>query len=117
MEYTFSYGTPITEEEALAEAAAMGFHCFAFDIETPEDEPLHWHEFDSVTWVISGTGAFRDGNGTVTEIGPGCRAEAPAGWLHSNLAGPSVRVVLATNLPYREWTMPIDKDPALLPTR
>ena len=114
-EYRFSQGTPITEEEALAEAAALGMHAFAYDVETPADEPLHWHEFETVSWVISGTGAIRDGDGNIIQLQPGCRAETPAGWLHSGLAGPSVRVVLATNLPYREWTHPIDKDPALLP--
>lgn len=114
-EYRFSVGTPLTEEQALAEAAALGMHAFAFDVVTPEDEPLHWHEFETVTWVISGTGAIRDGDGNVIQLQPGCRAETPAGWLHSGLAGPAVRIVLATNLPYREWTHPIDKDPALLP--
>ncbi len=114
MEYTFTYGEPITEAEALAEAAASGLHAFAFDLVVEQDEPLHWHEFEAMTWVIAGTGAFRDGAGTLTEVRPGCRAQAPAGWLHQNLAGPPVRVVLATNLPYEQWTMPIDKDPALL---
>ncbi|MDO8364507.1 MAG: hypothetical protein Q7V88_16570 [Actinomycetota bacterium] len=115
MEYSFSFGTPITEEEALAQAAEMGFHSLAFDLIVNEDEPLHWHEFAAVSWVIAGTGAFRDGNGNVTQVAPGCRLEAPAGWLHSNLAGPPVRIVLATDIPYEQWTSPIDKDPALLP--
>jgi hypothetical protein len=115
MEYTFNFGTPVTEEEALALADAMGFHSLAFDLIVEQDEPLHWHEFNSVAWVIEGTGAFRDGNGNVTEVAPGCRLEAPKGWLHSNLAGPPVRIVLATDIPYEQWTMPIDKDPALLP--
>ena len=38
------------------------------------------------------------GDGTVTETGPGCRVEAPAGWLHRNLAGPTQRIVECTNL-------------------
>ncbi len=112
MEYTITRGEPITEEDALAQAAAMGFHGLAFDLVVDEDEPLHWHEFDSVTWVIAGTGAARTGDDELIEIGPGCRIDAPAGFLHRNLAGPPVRVVLATNLPYRAWSQPIDKDPA-----
>ncbi len=112
MEYVFTQGDPITEADALAQAEAMGFHALAFDIAVTEDEPLHWHEFESVTWVIEGTGAFLDEHGARTEVAPGCRLQAPAGYLHRNLAGPPVRVVLATNLPYSEWTMPIDKDPA-----
>lgn len=116
MDYRFELGAPITEEDALAQVAGRGLHGLAFDLHVDEDEPLHWHEFDSVTFVISGTGRFADEHGTVTETGPGCRVEAPAGWLHRNLAGPPVRLVLGTSLPGDQWTMPIDKDPADLAT-
>ena len=112
MEYMFSQGAPITEEDALKQAADMGFHAFAFDVVVEKDESLHWHEFESVTWVIEGAGAFRNGHDEIIEVSPGCRLDAPAGFLHRNLAGPPVRVVLATNLPYEQWTMPIDKEPA-----
>ena len=112
MEYDFQQGEPLTEEDALAQGAELGLHCLAFDLTVEEDEPLHWHEFEAVSWVISGAGSFCDEGGNVTEIRPGCRLQAPAGWLHRNLAGPPVRIVLATNLPGEEWTMPIDKDPA-----
>jgi hypothetical protein len=115
MEYEFTTGAPITEEEALAHVAAMGFHGLAFDDAHDEDETLHWHEFDSVAWVISGTGSFADEHGTVTLLQPGCRATAPAGWLHRTLAGTNTRIVVGTNLPYESWTRPIDKDPAARP--
>jgi hypothetical protein len=112
VKYLFQQGPPISEADAKAEAEALGLHALAFDQITPVDEPLHWHEFDAVTWVIDGTGAFADESGTITQIQPGCRLEAPAGWLHRNLAGPTVRLVIATNLPGHQWTAPIDKDPA-----
>ncbi|WP_426573198.1 hypothetical protein [Aquihabitans sp. McL0605] len=112
MDYCFRQDAPISEAEALAQAAEMGFHSIAYDLITDEDEPLHWHEFDSVTWVIDGTGAFADADGNLTETSPGCRLDAPAGWLHRNLAGPPIRVVVSTNLPGEQWTSPIDKDPA-----
>ena len=115
MEYKFTQGPPVSEADVLAEAAAMGFHAFAFDSIVNEDEPIHWHEFNSVTWVIAGTGAFRDVDGKITQVSPGCRLEAPAGYLHSAFAGPPIRVVVATDMPYRQWTMPIDKDPAERP--
>jgi len=111
VEYCFCQSQPIREDEALAQAAEMGFHAMAFDLVVEEDEPLHWHEFDSVTWVIDGTGAFADADGNVTQVRPGCRVDAPAGWLHRNLAGTPTRLVLCTNLPGERWTMPIDKDP------
>ena len=94
MDYLFETGTPITEGEALAKLAELGLHSLAFDLDLHQDEPLHWHEFDSVSFVISGTGSFADEHGDVTDVGPGCRLEAPAGWLHRNLAGPPYRVVL-----------------------
>ena len=112
MEYEFTTGAPITEQEALDQVAAMGFHGLAFDDEHEEDEILHWHEFAAVTWVISGTGAFADEHGNVTQYGPGCRAQAPAGWLHRTLGGTRARLVIGTDLPVSVWTSPIDKDPA-----
>ena len=110
MEYRFSQNPPISEEDALAQAAELGFHAIAYD-SVDVDEPLHWHEFDSVSWVIDGAGAFADEHGNVTHVAPGCRLDAPAGWLHRNLAGGSSRVVVSTNLPGHEWTTPINKDP------
>mgnify|MGYP002684890341 FL=1 len=86
MDYEFTTGEPITEEDALAQIAAMGIHGFAFDDIHEKDETLHWHEFESVAWVISGTGSFADESGKVTLLQPGCRAKAPAGWLHRSLA-------------------------------
>ena len=115
MEYEFTTGKPITEEEALKQAAAMGLHGLAFDDVHHEDEPLHWHEFAGVTWVISGTGSFADEHGNVTKTGPGCRLQAPAGWLHRTLAGTQARVVIGTNLPGEVWSAPINKDPAERP--
>jgi len=115
MEYEFTIGTPITEAEALEQVAAMGFHGLAFDDVHDEDETLHWHEFDAVTWVISGTGSFADEHGTVTRVQPGCRLRAPAGWLHRSLAGTHTRVVLGASLPGEAWTAPINKDPAERP--
>jgi len=115
MDYCFTLNPPITEVDALAQAAALGFASLAFDLILTEDEPLHWHEFDSVSWVIDGTGAFADAEGNVTQVSPGCRLEAPAGWLHRNLAGPPVRIVLCTSLPGDQWTSPINKVPAERP--
>lgn len=112
MEYEFTTGAPITEAAALAQVAAMGFHGLAFDDVQENDETLHWHQFASVAWVISGTGSFADEHGNVTRTGPGCHLKAPATWLHRTLAGTHQRIVLGTNLPAEVWTSPINKDPA-----
>ncbi len=110
MEYKFTTGAPITEQEALKQVEAMGFHGLAFDDVHAQDETLHWHEFDAVVWVISGTGAFADEHGNVTRVEPGCRGRTPAGWLHRSLAGTQTRTVIGTNLPADVWTTPLNKD-------
>jgi uncharacterized cupin superfamily protein len=112
MEYEFTTGAPVTEQEALEQVAAMGFHGFAFDDVHEQDETLHWHEFDAVAWVISGTGAVAEGDGTVRQLGPGCRLQAPAGYLHRTLAGTATRVVIGTSVRPDAWTAPLNKDPA-----
>lgn len=112
MSYEFTIGAPITEQEALDQVAAMGLHGLAFDDAHDVDEPLHWHEFGGVTWVITGTGAFADEHGNVTQVEPGCRLQAPAGWLHRTLAGTQTRLVIGTDLPGEVWTHPINKPPA-----
>ena len=111
MEYLFTQGPPITEAEALAEAASLGFHAIAYDY-IDGDETLHWHEFDSVTWLLEGDATFADEHGALTKATAGCRVAAPAGYLHRALAGGRGRIVVSTSLAGREWTMPIDKDPA-----
>jgi len=115
MDYEFTTGAPITEQEALDQVAAMGFHGYTFDDVHEVDETLHWHEFASVAWVISGTGAFADERGKVMRVEPGCRLRAPAGWLHRTLAGTATRVVIGTNIPSTAWTSPLNKDPAERP--
>jgi hypothetical protein len=115
MHYEFTNGSPVTEQDALDQVAAMGWHGLAFDDVKEQDEILHWHEFESVAWVISGAGAFADEHGNVTQTGPGCRVQAPAGWLHRTLAGTQQRIVIGTNLPFEAWTRPINKEPAERP--
>jgi hypothetical protein len=112
MEYEFTTGAPVTEQEALQQVATMGYHGLAFDDVHEHDETLHWHEFAAVTFVISGSGSFADEHGNVTQTGPGCHLRAPAGWLHRTLAGTNARLVIGTDLPYKSWTSPIDKDQA-----
>lgn len=112
MDYEFTMGEPISEEQALAEIAALGFHGLAYDDAHDVDEPLHWHDFANVTYVISGSGSFADEHGAVTELGPGCRLQAPAGWLHRTLAGTKARVVTGLSVPGDQLTSPINKDPA-----
>lgn len=112
MEYEFSTGEPVSESAALTEVEAMGLHGLAVDEVVEQDEELHWHEYDFVAVVISGSGSFADEHGAVTRTSAGCRLRAPAGWLHRTLAGTDQRIVLGASLPGEQWTAPLNKDPA-----
>lgn len=116
MEFTFTQGDPLTEEEALVEAEKMGLHALAIDIESSEDNELHWHEFAAAIWLISGEANLATEDGTVYEAKPGCRLTAPAGWLHRELSSPTHRLVLGTDIPVERWTQPVDKPAAELPS-
>jgi len=107
----FTIGAEVQEAAARAELEAAGFHVIAFDDVHDVDEDLHWHEFSSSIIVVSGSGSFADEFGTVTEVTPGCRLVAEAGWLHRSLAGTATRVVLGTDIPFVEWSHPINKAP------
>ena len=65
-----------------------------------------------VPWVISGSGSVEDEDGKVLDLGPGCRLQAPAGYLQRALAGTNARLVIGTDLPSSEWTSPLNKKPA-----
>ena len=100
-----------TEDEALAEIAAMGWNPLVRDVVIPKDEELHWHDFESVTFVVSGKVRLAYENGEVLEVGAGARAYAGPGILHRELGGSSYRVVSGFKIKLTEFTKPIDKQP------
>ena len=112
MEFKFTQGEPISEEEALAEAEKLGLHAFTLDTETSTDTDLHWHEFAVNLWLVSGEAHLETADGTKYHAKPGCRLSAPAGWLHRELVSPIHKLVIGTDIPVSEWTQPIDKPAA-----
>ena len=105
-----------TEAEALDEIAAMGWNPLVRDIVLTEDEPLHWHDFESVIFIVSGSIRFADAHGAVTEVQAGSWFRGLPNFLHRELAGSNYRVVFGFKNKRSEFTMPINKDPALLGT-
>lgn len=112
---TFTRGNETSEDEVVAELTEAGWHVIVFDDIHEVDEELHWHEFNSVAVVVGGFGSFADADEHVTDIGPGCRLVAEKGWLHKSLAGTQTRVVLGTDMPFEQWSHPINKDASELP--
>lgn len=108
MEYSFKHNHFSTEQQALDEIAAMGWHALARDSVRTEDEPLHWHDFDAVVYLVSGVGLF-EANGERVEAGPGCFARVPAGTLHREFAGTNGRMVFGFSVSPATFTQPLNK--------
>jgi hypothetical protein len=103
-----------TEAEALAEIKALGWNVLTRDIVTTEDEDLHWHDFEAITFIVSGVFRAADEHGAVLEFGPGTRFRTGARFLHRELAGGAYRVVQGFKIGPADITHPINKPPEML---
>lgn len=112
VEYT--PGHIASEAAALAEIDAMGWHALVRDVAIAEDEELHWHDFDSVAFIISGTLRVMDEKDELLEAGPGTRIRAAPGVLHREIAGAAYRVVFGFKIKLSEFTQPVNKPASTL---
>jgi mannose-6-phosphate isomerase-like protein (cupin superfamily) len=112
MGFTLTEGYFSTEEDALAEIADRGWHGVVIDVPAQEEE-LHWHEFDSVVFVVEGTARAEFEDGSVLQAGAGTRVEAPARILHRAVS-PAYRGVFGFAVDPAEMTQPVNKPPAEL---
>ncbi|MGA0604267.1 MerR family transcriptional regulator [Caulobacter sp. KR2-114] len=70
------------ESEAMAVIEAAGFHPLAVEI-PPETNENHWHDFDSIIFVLEGELVVIDAeSGDSLACGPGSRIDFPRGILH-----------------------------------
>jgi quercetin dioxygenase-like cupin family protein len=95
-----------TEAQALEEIVARGWHGFTTDLDPEED--LHWHDFDSVVFVLEGTASAEFADGSIEEASVGSKIEAPAGIVHRTV-GSSYRAVLGLSVDPAELTQPVNK--------
>jgi mannose-6-phosphate isomerase-like protein (cupin superfamily) len=96
-----------TEQDALDEIADRGLQAIAVNVPAVENE-LHWHDFDSVTFIVDGTARVEFEDGSVMQCGAGARIEAPAGVLHREVS-PAYRAVFGFNVDPSEMSKPINK--------
>ena len=97
-----------TEDEALAEITARGLHAIGtFEVPAHENA-LHWHDFDSVIYVLDGTARVEFPDGSAMQCGAGARVEAPAGTVHRE-ASPAYRAVFGVSVEPAAMTQPVDK--------
>jgi uncharacterized RmlC-like cupin family protein len=100
-----------TEAEAIAEIEARGWCAFAADMPADTSE-LHFHDFDSVIYVVSGRPRLELEDGTPVQCGAGTRVELPRDLIHRE-ATEAYRAVFGISVALADLTQPINKPVAL----
>jgi hypothetical protein len=104
-----------TTEEARADIGARGWHALEYDLPAQEDE-LHWHDYDSVTFVLDGLCRIVFEDGSAMECGPGAVIEQPARVVHRS-GNSAYRAIFGFSVSLEEMTLPICKPVADLESR
>jgi quercetin dioxygenase-like cupin family protein len=99
-----------TEEEAVAEIKAAGFWPVTFEFQ-PAKKENHWHDFDSMVFVLDGEISLTEAEtGETCICGPGTRVIAKAGVVHREEHG-EYKAVIGFSVNPATLTQPIDKPP------
>jgi quercetin dioxygenase-like cupin family protein len=87
MTFDMTVGYNSTEAEAIAEIEARGWHALTLTA-PPEDGDWHWHDFDSLIFVLEGQARveFMDGSPAL-EGSAGARISAPREVVHREITG------------------------------
>ena len=109
MGFTLFEGHFSTEAEALAEIAERGWHAVTADI-AAVDNDLHWHDFDSVNFILEGSHRVELEDGSILECGPGAKIEAPGRVVHRERS-PAYRSVFGFSVAPADMTKPLNKSP------
>jgi hypothetical protein len=107
MGYNLTRACFSTKDDALAEIAARGWHALEYDLPAQEDE-LHWHDYDSVTFVLGGICRIVFEDGSAMECEPGARVEQPARVIHRS-GNSAYRAVFGFSVRLEDMSLPICK--------
>lgn len=107
MKYTSTPDCFSSREEALAQIEARGWHALEYDAPAQEDE-LHWHDYDSVAFILGGRCRTEFEDGTVLECGPGSRIEQPSRVVHRS-GNCAYRAVYGFSVALEDMSRPICK--------
>ena len=101
------------ESQVQAEIEAAGYHAVTLDFEAENNDP-HWHDFDSLVYVLDGQIAVTDeqtGESCVCE--KGAKITAPRGVLHREKT-PGYRAMIGLSVKPEELTQPLNKPPPVV---
>ena len=108
MQCTITEGHFGTEQEALDEVTSRGWTPYVLDM-IGADEEFHFHDFETVAFVLEGTAMLELKDGEILTAGPGSRAEVPAGLVHRDVPGSTYRGVLGFSVELADMTQPVNK--------
>lgn len=109
MGFTLIEGHFTTEAEALAEIAERGWFAVTVDVAAVDNE-LHWHDFDSVNFILEGSHRVQLEDDSILECGPGAKIEAPGRVVHRECS-PAYRSVFGFSVPPADMSRPLNKSP------
>jgi quercetin dioxygenase-like cupin family protein len=107
MEFSVTQGCFSSEAEALADIEARGWKAMVIDFPDETNE-FHWHDFDSVVFILEGTLQSQLQDGTILTIGPGAKLEAPARVVHREVTE-AYRAVAGFSCRVRDMSQPVNK--------
>ncbi len=112
MGFVLTEGHFTTEAEAFAEIAERGWYSIAVDVAAVDNE-LHWHDFDSVNFILEGSHRVQFADGSLMECGPGAKIEAPGRVVHRECS-PAYRSVFGFSVEPAAMSKPVNKPPTEL---
>jgi hypothetical protein len=96
------------EDEAVTEIKEAGFWPLTLEFQ-PEKNEDHWHDFDSMVFILDGTLSVTETeSGETCTCGAGTRILAKAGLLHREDT-PGYRAVIGFSVDPATLTQPINK--------
>ena len=72
-----------TREDVYRDMIETGFWPTTYVSQPTPELPLHWHDGDTIGYVVSGNTYVLDGQGRRQDLGPGDKLVIPAGALHA----------------------------------
>ena len=108
IKYTITEGHFTTEAQAFAEIAARGWHALVREV-VGTNEELHWHDFDTVVYVVKGTAYAALEDGTLVKAGASSKVEAPAGLVHRDVVDSNYRAIFGFSVDPKTFTQPLNK--------
>jgi hypothetical protein len=107
------YGSFTDEKAALEEIASAGYFPLTLNF-SEENSDLHWHDFDSLVYVLDGEVKITDGQtDEVYVCGAGTRISAPGGLLHREETK-GYKAIIGFAIDPAQLSQPINKKPPVV---